>query len=199
MIFSNKRKQRQHTLFFEGNILEEVNEYKYLGIDFNNKLNWEDCRKKRILGGWKALYSLQNRCREVELWDWKMIKVLFGLLVCPMMLYGCELWASNNPISKWKQIEKIQKRFIMSKFKIKSSVPYEIMLSETGATPIEAIAMVRLIRHLKRIEQMRVGRWPNVIFNEGMSERKKTWMKQNYTWMQKWNIYLIPVPQIARS
>jgi hypothetical protein len=26
----------------------------------------------------------------------------------------------------------------MSKFKIKSSVPYEIMLSETGATPIES-------------------------------------------------------------
>ena len=48
MIFSNKRKHSQHMFFFEGNILEEVNEYKYLGIDFNNKLNWEDCRKKRI-------------------------------------------------------------------------------------------------------------------------------------------------------
>ena len=45
----------------------------------------------------------------------------------------------------------------MSKFKIKSLVPYEIMLSETGATPIEAVAMVRLIRYLKRIEQMGVG------------------------------------------
>ena len=32
---------------------------------------------------------------------------------------------------------------------------------------------------------MRVGIWPNVILNEGMSERKKTWMKQNYTWMKK--------------
>ena len=38
MIFSNKRKRSQHT-FFEGNILEELNEYKYLGINFKNKLN----------------------------------------------------------------------------------------------------------------------------------------------------------------
>jgi len=38
MFFSNKKKQSQHT-FFESNILEEVNEYKYLGIDFNKKLN----------------------------------------------------------------------------------------------------------------------------------------------------------------
>ena len=117
--------------FFESNILEEVNEYKYLGIDFNKKFNWEDCRNKTILGGWKALYALQNRCREVELWDWKMIKVIFGLLVCPVVLYGCELWASSNHVSKWKEIDKIQKRLIMSKFKIKISVPYEIMLSGT--------------------------------------------------------------------
>lgn len=131
MIFSNKRKQSQHTFFFEDNILEEVNEYKYLGIDFNNKLNGENCRKKRILGGWKTLYALQNKCRETELWDWKTIKVLFGLLVCPVMLYGCELWASSARVSKGKQIEKIQKRWIMSKFKIKSSIPYEIMFCET--------------------------------------------------------------------
>jgi len=65
----------------------------------------------------------------------------------------------------------------MSKFKIKSSIPYEIVLSETRETLIEAIAMVQLIIYVKRIEQMRVGRWLNVIFNEGMSERNKTWMK----------------------
>ena len=75
MIFSNKRKQSQRMFFFEGNILEEVNEYKYLEIDFNKQLNWEDCKKRRNLGGWKALYALQNRCREAELWDWKTIKV----------------------------------------------------------------------------------------------------------------------------
>lgn len=142
MIFSNKRKHIQHTFFFEGNIIEEVNEYKYLGIDFNNKLDWEDCRKKIILGGWKTLYAPQNICKEEELWDWKMIRVLFGLLICPVILYGLELWVSSTPISKWKQIEKIQKRLIMRKFKIKSSVPYGIMLSEIGETPIKAIAMI---------------------------------------------------------
>ena len=183
--------------FFKDNILEEVNEYKYLGIDFNNKLNWEDCRKKIILGGWKALYALQNICREAELWDWNTIKVLFGLLVCPVILYGCELWASNISVSKWKQIEKIQKCLIMSKLKIKSSVPYEIMLSEIGVTPIEAISMVRIIRYLRRIEQMGGGRWLEVIFNEGMSEIKKSWMRQNKKWMHKWNIYLNVCPQIA--
>ena len=41
---------------------------------------------------------------------------------------------------------------------------------------------------------MREGRGPKVIFNEGMSERKKSWMRQNNKWMQKWNIYLNACP-----
>ena len=108
------------------------------------------------------------------------------------MSVNCGLAA---PISKWKQIEKIQKRFIMSKFKIKILVPYEIMLSETGANPIKEISMVRLIRYPKIIEKMGVGKMAYVIFKEGMSERKKTWMRQNYTWRKKWNIYLNACPK----
>ena len=46
---------------------------------------------------------------------------------------------------------------------------------------------------------MGVRRWPNVIFNEGMSERKKTWMRQNYTWMQKWNIYINACPTNSKK
>jgi len=38
------------------------------------------------------------------------------------------------------------------------------------------------------------GRWPKIIFNEGMSERKKPWMRQNTNWMQNGNIYLNACP-----
>lgn len=64
MVFSKKRKHNQHKFYFEGNILEEVADYKYLGIDFNKNLRWNGCRKKRTFGGWKAFYAFQNRCRE---------------------------------------------------------------------------------------------------------------------------------------
>ena len=60
----------------------------------------------------------------------------------PVVLYGCEVWANSTSDLQWQQIEKIKKRLIINKFKTKSSVPYDIMLSEVGATPIEAIAMV---------------------------------------------------------
>jgi hypothetical protein len=94
--FSSKRKHNKHKFYFEGNTLEEVVEYKYLIIEFNKKLSWEGCIKKIILGGWKVFYASQNRCREAELWDWKTMQTLFGILVIPVVLYGCEVWASST-------------------------------------------------------------------------------------------------------
>ena len=108
---------------------------------------------KELWGGWKAFYAFQNSGRETELWNWKPTQTLFGLLVIPVILYGCELWANNISNMQWRRIEKIQKRLITNKFKIKSAIPYDILLSETGAAPIEAIAMVRVIRYLKKLSK----------------------------------------------
>ena len=69
-------------------------------------------------------------------------QILFGLLVILGILYGCALWASSTFDMQWRQIEKIEKRWITNKFKIKSAIPYDILLSQRGTAPIEAIAMV---------------------------------------------------------
>jgi hypothetical protein len=111
-----------------------------------------------------------------------------------VILYGCELWASSTTEMQWKQIEKIQKHLITNKFKIKSGVPYAILLSETGVASIEEIAMVRVIRYLKKIEQMEEGRWPKVVFSDRFCKRKKTWMWQNNKWFSKWGICLSMCP-----
>ena len=92
VVFSSKRKHKQHKFYFEDNTLEEVEDYKYLIINFIKNLSWESCRKKRTLGGWKAFYAFQNRCREAELWDWKNMQTLFGILVILVFLYDCEVW-----------------------------------------------------------------------------------------------------------
>ena len=68
------------------------------------------------------------------------------------------------------------------------------MLSEMGVASIEAIAMVRLIRYLKRVGKMEEGRWPKVVFNDILCKRKKTWMLQNIKWLSKWDMCLSMYP-----
>ena len=63
-----------------------------------------------------------------------------------------------------------------------------------GASPIEEIAMVCLIRYLKQIEKMEYSWWPKVVFNDILCKRKKTWMQQNMKWLSKWDIHLNRCP-----
>ena len=44
---------------YDNNNLEEVTQYKYLGIDLHHKLNWNYSIDKRINAGWKAYYGLE--------------------------------------------------------------------------------------------------------------------------------------------
>jgi hypothetical protein len=71
VVFSSKRKHNQHEFYFEGNTLEEVADYKYLGIDFNKNLSWEIYKKKRTLGGYmlskigaeRQSYGIRRLCK----------------------------------------------------------------------------------------------------------------------------------------
>lgn len=105
-----------------------------------------------------------------------------------MVLYGCEVWGSSTSTSKLRQIERLQKHLITNSLKIKSSIPYKIILAEAGAIPIEASAMFRLLSYLRRLENMEIYRWPKIATKEKLDGRKSTWMKQNIKWMNKWDI-----------
>lgn len=59
------------SILYHDSALEEVQTYKYLGIDFYFHLNQNRSVKKRITGGWNAYYNLENKCRNVMLQDWR--------------------------------------------------------------------------------------------------------------------------------
>jgi len=87
----------------------------------------------------ESILCFSKQCKEAELWDWKNHSNFFSASSDSVILYGFVLWASSTSQMQWRQIEKIQKRLITNKFKIKSGVPYDILLSETGTATIEAI------------------------------------------------------------
>jgi hypothetical protein len=79
MIIKSKR-ITYDTFVYDNNSLEEVPSYKYLGINIHHKLNWNYSIEKRINGGWKAYYGLENNCKSMDLWLWDKKKSSFTLL-----------------------------------------------------------------------------------------------------------------------
>ena len=62
MIIKSKKDTYANFMYDNSN-LEEVSTYKFLGIDSHHKLNWNYSIEKRINGGWKAYFGLENNCK----------------------------------------------------------------------------------------------------------------------------------------
>ena len=106
MIMKSKKDTYPNFVYDNSN-LEEVSYYKYLGIDIHHKLNWNYIIEKRINGGWKAYFGLENSCKVVNLVMWDKNKLLFKTLVTPIILYGCEVCGCNISRESSRKIEQI--------------------------------------------------------------------------------------------
>lgn len=95
---------------------------------------------------------------------------------------------SGNKLKEYK------KHLITSNLKVKSTVPYEILLAETGMFLMEASAVIQLLSYLKKVEKMDKHHWPKLVVEERLVRRKKTWMNQNKEWVSKWDIDLHTCP-----
>lgn len=51
-------------------------------------------------------------------------------------------------------MERIQKHLITSSLKVKSTVPYEILLAEAGMFPMEVYAIISLLSYLNKVDNM---------------------------------------------
>jgi hypothetical protein len=112
-----------HLQFLYTNLFIFRSSYKYLVIDIHHKLNWNYSTEKRIIGGWKAYYGLENNCKSADIWSWDKKKLLFETLVTPVILYGCEVWGCSISHESWRKIEQIQKNFITYNLKMKEIHP----------------------------------------------------------------------------
>jgi len=103
-----KSKKVTYANFVHDNIdLEEVSSYKYLWIDIHHKLNRNYNIEKRINGGWKYYFGLENNCKSTNLVIWDKRKFLFETLVTLVILYGYEVWGCSISRESWRKIEKI--------------------------------------------------------------------------------------------
>jgi hypothetical protein len=98
--------------------LEEVNLYKYLGVNFITSSSENYSVDKRINGEWKSYFGLENNYKENILFLEKK-KVLFDTLVTLVILYGCEVWGCNIYRETWRKIELNPEVFIIYNLKLK--------------------------------------------------------------------------------
>ena len=93
--FSKRRSNKLNVFKLNGEVIEIVDNYVYLGttIRFNGKFH--DAQKKQILQAKKALFAVISKKVNLQL-PLDIYLNLFDTIVSPVLLYGSEIWGYEN-------------------------------------------------------------------------------------------------------
>ena len=177
--------KQEVSLFFAGQKVEMVTYYKYLGVQFSQNMSWATCVKHRVANGYKAFYSMIQKCRTTSLSTWKLKNHLFKSLVMPVILYGVQVWGPTTAHSTWRMVEAIQKLFLEMELGVKTQTPYALLLAETGILPLEVEALYLTLQYVIRVEALDDSRLPKQAFH---TSRASGWYADVCRWAQTWDL-----------
>ena len=127
-------------------ILENVKEYKYLGITFTKLNNFRITKTKLCQQATKAMYFVLSKAKDNNLSTECKLK-LFDSIVLPIMLYGCEIWGHE----KIDICNSIQIHFLRHILPVKKSTPFFMLFGELGRLPVEIIIYRRMVCYWARL------------------------------------------------
>jgi hypothetical protein len=96
---------------FEGDIIERVQTFKYLGILLETAPNLDSAVKHLATASRRSLFALNRRCAELHIMNVKLRCDLFNMLVHSTTSYAYEVWVDSKKI---KAIEVVYQGFFKS-------------------------------------------------------------------------------------
>lgn len=116
---------------YDGNAIEIVNEFTYLGLNFSRTGSFTNAKKVLINKAYKAMYEVLKKGRLHNL-SIKSQYDLFDKIVKPILLYGCEIWGFGNI----DIIERVHLKFCKLILNLKKSTPNFMIYGELGIYPM---------------------------------------------------------------
>jgi hypothetical protein len=111
---------------FEGDIIEHVQTFNYLGILLETTPNLDNVVEHLAAASRRSLFALNRRCAELRIMDVKLRCDLFNTLVHSVASYACEIWVDSKKI---EAIEVVYQRFFKSLLGVRKTSSTSIVLA----------------------------------------------------------------------
>ena len=166
VVFRNGGRLRQNERFyFNGQKLEFVTYYKYLGIIFSSRLLWSNALSTLAAQAEKSIFMLKRMFVKIGDVPVSLSMDLFDKIVAPVLLYGAEMWGTQ----KREAIELVQRKFCKYILKVSYSTPNAAALGELGRLPLSVLYKMKCIKFWLNI----VHDLPNVKIKNSMYKMLK--------------------------
>ena len=147
----------------DGNQLEVVNRYAYLGFTFTTSMSLQESTHQLALKGKRALFDVLRAHSRLEQMTRNTFFKIFDTKIQPILLYASELWGvltkDNN------QTENVHlfacKRFL----NVAARTPNRMVYGELGRYPLQINCYIRVIKYWFRLLKMDPERLPNQAYH----------------------------------
>ena len=145
-IFSRGKVRDLPNFILNGTKLDIVYSYKYLGVHFNYNGKFTLAENDLCCKRSRAMFSLLRKCKQLQL-PIDIQLQLFDVLVKPVVLYGCEVWAHEGT----EVVEKLHLRFCKYILSLNKSTCTNMVYGELEITPLLLHAQSRMIMFWSKI------------------------------------------------
>jgi hypothetical protein len=148
VVMFEARKSMCQAFQYEGEPLEQLNSFKYLGVELHGTKGMQAAIQRLIMSGKKAVFALRRRCAELRIFDPTLQCQLFDALVKPVLSYGCEVWSDHMAR---EQLEVVHWAFLKSSLGVSTTTSSYVVLAEFGRFPLEIFWWQQTMRFLSRV------------------------------------------------
>ena len=182
MVFS--KKAISLVLTYQGQQIEQVSEFRYLGLDLHQSKGFTFCASHLLAAARKALFGLKRRCKELHITDPRLQCSLFDTLVRPILSYGCEIWAVEADHKELNQLEGLHIDFLRSILGLpKHGTPYDVIRSEFGRYPLRTFWWKQVLTYRSRLMDLPRERLLSRAFEVNEWIIQKSWSSHVDRWL----------------
>jgi len=142
MIFEKRQHVPDFIWTLDGNNLEVVSEFKYLGLNFGKTGKYNPAFKSLATQATKASFMLRKHMLRFPNLPVNFALQFFDSMVVPVLSYGCQLWGFKEV----KSLEVIHKKFCKMLLGVKQSTPDCFVYGELGRFPLYIKWQVAIIK-----------------------------------------------------
>ena len=161
MIFSKIKMTKNNRFMYKGIELVQVDTFRYLGLIINFNGSFKQAITELKNQASRAMYALIGKCRKLGL-PIDLQLELFDRLIVPIMLYGCEVWGSENYIVT----EKLHLKFLKHILGVHGKTTNNMVYGELGRFSLEIKIKKRMIGYWGRLIMGKQSKLSKVIYDQ---------------------------------
>ena len=171
MTFTNKRVRRVVAPLYLGlDRLEEVTQFRYLGVELSANLSWAKMKEKVLKKARSRLYLLSNAMKGGLAPD-ASLKLWFTL-IRPLLEYGVALWGLHRSTSQWQGAECVQNQMGRLILGVHSKTASDVVRGELGLWTVTGRVKLAMLKWWGKMVLMNPNRLCSKVYRIRKNEIK---------------------------